>query len=170
MTGVHKLSNEIWKDILDHIESDPQVSVAIDRRNHLSVESFRIPSPPLPSQAHDIGSFRRTCRRFSELGASYQFARVSLRFSLSGFRRLDDISSTGRLARHTKKFSYLVPPFYGNSEPIGSCNKKSILMGWLRGPARRRCKIPRERRLRSDFAQSEGAEEDLAIRRRCSDT
>ena len=116
MASIQKLSNEIWKDILDHIESNPQVSVAIDRRNHLSVESFRRPSPPLPSQAHDIGSFRRTCRRFSELGASYQFARVSLRFSPPGFRRLDDISSAGRLAKHTKKFSYLVPPFYSSSK------------------------------------------------------
>ncbi len=141
MNGVHKLSNEIWKDILDHIESDPQVSVAIDRRNHLSVESFRIPSPPLPSQAHDIGSFRRTCRRFSELGASYQFARVSLRFSLSGFRRLDEISSTGRLAKHTKKFSYLVPPFYGNSKPAGPHDREYILMALSRDLARRRRKI-----------------------------
>ena len=116
MASIQNLSNEILKDILDHIESDPQVSVAIDRRDHLSVESFRLPSPPLPSQAHDIGSFRRTCRRFSDLGASYQFARVSLRFSLSGFRRLDDISSAARVAKHTKKFSYLVPPFYSNSK------------------------------------------------------
>ena len=115
MASISKLSNEILKDVLDHIEADPQVSVAIDRRDHLSVESFRLPEPPLLSQAHDIGSFRRTCRRFSELGASYQFARVSLRFSLSGFRRLEDISSIPRLAKHTKKFSYLVPPFYNSS-------------------------------------------------------
>ena len=116
MPSIQRLSNEILKEILDHIESDPQVSVAIDRRSHLSVESFRLPSPPLPSQAHDIGSFRRTCRRFSDLGASYQFARVSLRFSLSGFRRLDEISGIAGLAKHTKKFSYLVPPFLSSSK------------------------------------------------------
>ena len=121
MASIQRLSNEILKDILDHIESDPQVSVAIDRRNHLSVESFRLPSPPLPSQAHDIGSFRRTCRRFSDLGAPYQFARVSLRFSLSGLRRLDDISGAISLARHTKKFSYLVPPFFSNSKFAEHC-------------------------------------------------
>ncbi|KAL9102812.1 MAG: hypothetical protein Q9163_002090 [Psora crenata] len=115
MAYIQKLSNEILKEILDHIESDPQLSVAIDRRDHLSVESFRPPSPPTPSQVHDIGSFRLSCRRFAELGIPYQFARVSLRFSRAGFRRLDDICNNLHLTRHTKKFSYLVPPFYARS-------------------------------------------------------
>ena len=114
--SIESLSNDILKEILDHVVSDPRRSVSIDRRDHLSVESFRPPSPPPPSQAQDIGNFRLTCKRFSELGASYQFARVSLRFSASGFRILEKISEFPHLAKHTKKFSYLVPPFYGQSK------------------------------------------------------
>lgn len=116
MAAIQTLSNELLKDILDHIESDHQRPIAIDRREHLSVESFRAPSPPPPSQTHDIASFRLSCRRFSELGASYQFVRISLRFSSSGFRRLEKICSSGHLSKHTRKFSYLVPPFYGTSK------------------------------------------------------
>ena len=112
MACILSLSNELLKDILDHIELDPQIAVAIDRRSHLSVESFRPPSPPLPSQAQDIGSFRLSCRRFAELGISYQFTRISLRFSSAGFRRLDEICNNQHLTSHTRKFSYLVPPFY----------------------------------------------------------
>lgn len=116
MSGINGLSNDLLREILDHLESDSQRSIAIDRRNHLSVESFRPPSPPIPSQVQDIANFRLTCRKFADLGAAYQFSRVSLRFSTSGFRRLDKLSDVSHLAKHTKKFSYLVPPFYGQSE------------------------------------------------------
>ncbi|KAL6716533.1 hypothetical protein ACLMJK_006100 [Lecanora helva] len=114
MAHIDKLSNEILKDILDHIESDPQRSIPVDRREYLSVESFRPPSPPLPSQAQDIGNFRLSCRRFAELGIPYQFTRVTLRFSIHGFQRLAKICYHSHLAKHTKKFSYLVPLFYGD--------------------------------------------------------
>ena len=117
MAYIQKLSNEILINILDHIESDSQFFVAIDRRNYLSVESFRPPSPPPPSQAQDIGSFRLSCRRFAELGIPYQFAQISLRFSRAGFRRLDDICNHRHLTKHTRKFSYLVPPFYAGNVP-----------------------------------------------------
>ena len=110
--SIHKLSNELLKDILDHIEADPERSVSIDRRAYLSVESFRPPSPPLPSQAQDIGNFRLVCRRFGELGIPYQFTRIATRFSRAGLQRLERISSRPSLARHTKKFSYLIPFFY----------------------------------------------------------
>ena len=118
MATIESLSNDILKDILDHFESDSHKAVSIDRRSHLSVESFRAPSPQSTSQVVDIGHFRLTCKRFSELGAAYQYARVSLRFSTAGFRRLDKISNVPNLAKHTKKFSYLVPPFYGHSKCI----------------------------------------------------
>lgn len=116
MASIHKVPNDILKDILDYIESDSQRSVAIDRREHLSVESFRPPTPLLPPQAQDLGNFRLVCQKFSELAIPYQFSRVSLRFSLSGFKRLDAICNHDHLARHTRKFSYLVPPFYGISK------------------------------------------------------
>ena len=120
MAYIQKLSNELLKDILDYIESDPQITVPIDRRSHLSVESFRPPSPPPPSQAQDIGSFRLSCRRFGELGIPYQFTRLSLRFSRAGFCRLDHITDNQHLTSHTRKFSYLVPPFYASSTSISA--------------------------------------------------
>lgn len=111
--NIQELSNELLKDILDHVESDPERSVSIDRRAYLSVESFRPPSPPPPSRAQDIGNFRLVCRRFAELAVPYQFTKIATRFSRSGFRRLDHICSKGYLAKYTRKFSYLVPCFYG---------------------------------------------------------
>lgn len=121
-SSIHKLSNELLKDILDHIEADPERSVSIDRRAYLSVESFRPPSPPPPSQAQDIGNFRLACRRFAELGIPHQFTRIATRFSRPGLERLEKISSQPHLAKHTKKFSYLIPFFYvegGDIIPFG---------------------------------------------------
>ena len=111
-TGLQRLSNELLKDILDYIEADPERSVSVDRRAYLSVESFRLPDPPLPLQAQDIASFRLTCRRFAELGVPYQFTKVATRFSRAGFQRLDKICSNLHLSKHTKKFSYILPFFY----------------------------------------------------------
>ncbi|KAL8934045.1 MAG: hypothetical protein Q9216_006097 [Gyalolechia sp. 2 TL-2023] len=110
--NLQTLSNELLKDILDFIDADQDRSVNIDRRAYLSVESFRLPSPPVPSRAHDIGNFRLTCRRFAEMGIPYQFAKVATRFSYNGLERLDKICSQEHLAKHTRKFSYLVPYFY----------------------------------------------------------
>lgn len=110
--SLHELSNELLKDILEYIDSDPEKCVSIDRRAYLSVESFRPPSPPLPSQAQDIGSFRLVCRKFGELGIPHQFTRIATRFSRTGFQRLDRICSNGHLTKHTRKFSYLIPYFY----------------------------------------------------------
>lgn len=109
---LHELSNELLKDILEYIDSDPEKCVSIDRRAYLSVESFRPPSPPLPSQAQDIASFRLVCRKFGELGIPHQFTRIATRFSRDGFQRLDRICSNGHLTKHTRKFSYLIPYFY----------------------------------------------------------
>lgn len=110
--GLQNLSNELLKDVLEYIESDPDRTVSIDRRAYLSVESFRLPSPPVPSRAQDIGNFRLVCRQFSEIGIPYQFSRIATRLSRHGLDRLDKISSQAHLAKHTRKFSYLVPYFY----------------------------------------------------------
>ncbi|KAL8806650.1 MAG: hypothetical protein Q9182_001178 [Xanthomendoza sp. 2 TL-2023] len=106
------LSNELLKDVLDFIDADPDGTVSIDRRAYLSVESFRPPSLPEPSRAHDIGNFRLVCRRFAEVGIPYQFTKIATRFSRPGLERLDKICSQSHLAKHTRKFSYLVPYFY----------------------------------------------------------
>ncbi|KAL8667769.1 MAG: hypothetical protein Q9168_007181 [Polycauliona sp. 1 TL-2023] len=110
--GLLALSNELLKDVLDCIEADPDRTVNIDRRAYLSVESFRLPSLPEPSRAQDIGNFRLVCRRFAEIGIPYQFAKLATRFSRHGLERLERISSCSHLAKHTRKFSYLVPYFY----------------------------------------------------------
>ena len=120
MASIQRLSNEILSAILENVDSVSHRCVGVDRREYLSVESFRIPNPPLPSQAQDIAHFRLTCQRFSELGIPYQFTKVTLRFSLQGFRRLDEICNHGHLIRHTRKFSYLVPLFYGDSRSLES--------------------------------------------------
>ncbi|KAK5016426.1 hypothetical protein LTR60_002407, partial [Cryomyces antarcticus] len=111
-SGILTLSNEFFRDILDHIEADPEKLVSLDRRAYLSQESFKPPPAPAPDQAQDIGHFRLVCKRFSELGAPHQFARVTTRFSRDGFRRLDKIAGQPHLAKHVKKFSYMVPYFY----------------------------------------------------------
>ncbi|KAI9831146.1 MAG: hypothetical protein M1819_005234 [Sarea resinae] len=110
--AILKLSNELLREILDHIEADPEKSVSIDRRAYLSVESFRPPSPPVPAQAQDIGHFRLVCRRFAELGIPHQFTRVTVRFSRKDLLRLETIADHAHIAEHVKKFSYMVPCFY----------------------------------------------------------
>ena len=111
-SGIFRLSNELLRDILDHIEADPDKLVNLDRRAYLSQESFRLPELPSPDQAQDVANLRLTCRRFSELGAIHQFARVTTRFSRRGLRRLEWIAGQAHLAKHVKKFSYMVPYFY----------------------------------------------------------
>ena len=110
--GYPTLPNDLLRDILDYIEGDPERAINIDRRAYLSVESFRLPPPPTPARAQDIGNFRLACRRFSELGIPHQFTRIATRFSPAGLQRLDKISSCPHLAKHTKRFSYLIPDFY----------------------------------------------------------
>lgn len=110
--GILELSNDLLRDILDYIEADPERSVSIDRRAYLSVESFRPPSPPPPLRAQDIGNFRLACRRFAELGVPHQYTRIATRFSPAGLQRLEKICNWQHLAKHTKKFSYLIPDFY----------------------------------------------------------
>ena len=108
--SVVKLSNELLREILDHI--DPEKPIGPDRRAYLSQESFQLPPEPDPDQAPDIANFRLTCKRFSDLGAVHQFSRVTTRFSRNGLRRLENIASQPHLAQHVKKFSYMVPFFY----------------------------------------------------------
>ena len=113
-----RLSNEMLLMILDHVEADPEKAITVDNRLYLSRESFCFPHPPHPDQEQTIGNFRRVCRRFSELGAVRQFARVTTRFSQKGFRRLEEIARQKHLAQCVKKFSYMVPYFYSTGTGI----------------------------------------------------
>jgi hypothetical protein len=110
------LANEILDLILDQIEADPSKGVNVTRRAYLSQESFR--SLPFPSseasstRVQDLSNWRITCRRFAEVGAIHQFARVTTRFSRGEFRKLEWLAGQQHLVRHVKKFSYMVPWFY----------------------------------------------------------
>jgi hypothetical protein len=122
--GLLDLSNELLREVLDHIESDPEILIGLDRRAYLSKESFNPPPPPDRDEAQDIASFRLSCKRFSDLGAFHQFSRVTTRFSRKGLKRLENIASQAHLAKHVKKFSYMVPFFYveGSLQPLfGNC-------------------------------------------------
>ena len=114
------LSNELLCEILDYVAADPEKNLGIDERAYLSQESFRPPVPRSHDQAANIGKFRSICRRYAELGAAQQFARVTTRFSSKGFARLEAIAEQPHLAKHVKKFSYMVPYFYtkGTSVPF----------------------------------------------------
>lgn len=110
--GQPDLADELLQLILEHVAADPDKSLTVDQRAYLSQESFRAPPSPSPDQAQTIGNFRLACRRFSEIGARQQFGRVTTRFSWHGFKRLEGISEQAHLAKHVKKFSYMVPCFY----------------------------------------------------------
>lgn len=107
-----RLSNDVLLLILDYLEADPDKFISLDNRAYLSQESFKPPPKPSPSQAKDVGSFRLVNKRFAELGAARQFARVTTRFSKKGFIRLEEIAKQDHLAKYVKKFSYMVPYFY----------------------------------------------------------
>ena len=108
-----RLSNELLRHILDHIEPDPERTVPIDDRRFISVESLEL-TPPSSDSIRDIGRFRRTCQRFAEIGAPLLFGLVKVKFSKDGLEALDTFAGWSHLARHVKKFSYLMPYFYSD--------------------------------------------------------
>ncbi len=110
-----RLSNELLRHILDQIEPDSERTVPIDDRRFISVESLEIP-PPSSDSVKDIGRFRGVCRRFAEVGAPLLFTLVKVRFSKDGLERLETFAGWSHLARHVKKFSYLMPYFYSGGE------------------------------------------------------
>ncbi|EGC41173.1 F-box domain-containing protein [Histoplasma capsulatum var. duboisii H88] len=123
--GILSLSNELLREILDHLAQDPEKCVSVDRRAYLSIESFKRPNPPEPipliydakngfqeDYRTDVDRFREVCKRFADLGASYKFSRVVVRFSESAFRKLDMLSNSPHLARHPRNFTYIIRSFY----------------------------------------------------------
>lgn len=112
-----RLSNELLRHILDQIEPDPGRTVPIDDRRFISVESLEIEQPSSDS-VKDIGRFRGVCRRFAEVGAPLLFTLVKVRFSKDGLERLETFAGWSHLARHVKKFSYLMPYFYSGGEDL----------------------------------------------------
>ncbi|ODH46961.1 hypothetical protein GX48_06950 [Paracoccidioides brasiliensis] len=123
--GILGLSNELFKEILDHLARDSEKCINVDRRAYLSIESFKRPSPPAPipliydskngfreDHRTDIDRFREVCKRFADIGASHKFSRVVVRFSESAFQKLDMLSGSPHLARHCRSFTYIIRSFY----------------------------------------------------------
>ena len=109
------LSNELLRLILDQIEPEPDKIIPIDRRQFLSVESFDRPQSSTRGSLKDVGSFRRACRRFADVGAPLQFAWIDGRFTQKGLGKLEELAKWPHLACHVKQFTFLMPYFYRNS-------------------------------------------------------
>jgi hypothetical protein len=107
-----ELPVEILSKILDYIEPQHDTGNDIDRRAFLSVESFDRPPDPTRGSIADIGKFRCACKRFAEIAADRLFSRVACRFSTAGLEKLEQLAKWSHLARHVKRFTYLVPYFY----------------------------------------------------------
>ncbi|KAJ4343857.1 hypothetical protein N0V87_000140 [Didymella glomerata] len=110
--GILDLADELLRIIFEHVASEPEKLISLERRAYLSQESFKPPPPIEPDQAETIANVRLTCRKFADLGAIHQFSRVTTRFSRRGLKRLENIASQRHLAERVKKFSYMVPFFY----------------------------------------------------------
>jgi len=118
MATLTELSNELIQAILDYVAAETVVLVDIDKRAFLSQESFKTPPEPIRDETLDVANFRLVCKRFSDLGISYQFGRVTTRFSINGFRRLEAIAEQPQITRHVRKFTYMVPRFYSGGRYI----------------------------------------------------
>ncbi|WEW59226.1 hypothetical protein PRK78_004695 [Emydomyces testavorans] len=90
--GIMRLSNELLKEILDHLARDPEKCISVDHRASLSIESFKKPSPPEPPSfdlRSDVDRFREVCRRFADVGAAHKFNRVVIKID-EHLRRIEE--------------------------------------------------------------------------------
>ena len=111
---IERLSNELLKHIIDEIEPDPEKIVPVDRRQFLSVESFELPLPSATGSILDVWRIKWTCRWFSRVAEPVLYSRIVARFTEKDLKRLKTIATWPHVARHVKKFSFLVPYFYVN--------------------------------------------------------
>lgn len=63
-----------------------------------------------------IGKFRELCKQFAEIGAPYLFTQIGVRFSRKDLQNLERLAGWKHLARHVKRFTYLVPYFFESGE------------------------------------------------------
>lgn len=112
------LPDELLRKILDHFVADPDKMISLDRRPYLSQESFATSESFMEDQMSDMSNFRLVCRQFNRNGVIHQFARLSTRFSLASFERLERIANHGQLAEHVRKLTYILPMFYSDGELV----------------------------------------------------
>ena len=112
---ISTLPEEILVKIVHHIQPDYDRAVPFYHRGFLSAESLDQTSPTNADRnaKKDILHFRETCRRFAEVGEQALFSVVHIRFSSKDLQELKQLAGFKRnVARHVKRFSYLVPCFY----------------------------------------------------------
>jgi len=149
-----RLPDELIALIFEYLAPDPQI-VSEDSRRFLSVESFGPPPEVLPSAVQHIGSLRLASKRFAHIGAPLLFGRVQARLSKPGLQRLQTLS-TWRVASHVKKFSYMVPYFYGNNDATSEDTQSLLLeleaqFGHLNGSGFEEMKIKFQRKISEQF-------------------
>jgi len=168
---IERLSNELLRLILDQIEPDPDRTIPIESRGFLSVESFDRPLPSTRGSIKDVGRFRCACKRFADVGEPLLYTRVAARFSKRGLQKLEQLAAWPHLARHVKKFSYLVPYFYNYGRLVGMkggvCTNTYRRRGGPTHPAGS-WRHSTSMGLAQPATKGQGAATDHRISRRCS--
>ena len=112
---ISMLPEEILLKIVHHIQPDYDRVVPFYHRGFLSAESLDKTSPTTADRdaKKHISDFRGACKRFAEVGEQALFSVVHIRFSTKDLKKLKELAGFERnVARHVKRFSYLVPCFY----------------------------------------------------------
>jgi hypothetical protein len=110
--GILEFPNELLLLILRHVDTDPG-PISIESRPWMSVVSFKYETM-IPRDPNAVGNFRRSCRKFSEVGLEHQYKRLATEFSAKGLERLRNIAGKPHLANAVQKFTYLVPTLFFN--------------------------------------------------------
>lgn len=116
------LPTEVFNEILDQFEPGLH---EFPRAN-----PWARPRPYKPEHIDSKQHFARlrlVCKRFSELAAPYLFRSIGLRFNMKSFGRLERLAERPKLARHVKKFVYLMPYLYfeGKAKALSKLNSFS---------------------------------------------
>ncbi|KAI5821296.1 hypothetical protein BZA77DRAFT_3752 [Pyronema omphalodes] len=140
---MENLPAEIFNELLDQLEPGGRdVPTSDSHRN-----PWARPQPCKPDHIdsrHHYASLRLVCKRFDNFAAPYLFRSIGLRFNAKSFNRLASLAGNPVLARHVKKFVYLMPYIYEegtqdfdafrNDETLGLSNKIRQIMFEEQGP------------------------------------
>jgi hypothetical protein len=108
---MENLPAEIFNELLDQLEPGGREVPTVDSRRN----PWARPQPCKPDHIdsrHHYASLRLVCKRFDNLAAPYLFRSIGLRFNAKSFSRLASLAGNPVLARHVKKFVYLMPYIY----------------------------------------------------------
>lgn len=109
--AMEKLPAEVFNGLLDQLEPRGREGPTTNPRGN----PWAVPQPYRPdhidSRQH-FSALRLVCRRFNELTAPYLFRSIGLRFNQKSFKRLEYLAANTQLAKHVRKFVYLMPYLY----------------------------------------------------------